>query len=61
MGIMQNGEIRPIIALPFQGIQGEIVDAEKEAGTYRGTVIENGTGATISNEFAFFIERGNTL
>ncbi len=59
MGIMQNGEIRPITALPFQGIQGEIVDAEKEAGTYRGTVIENGTGATISNEFAFFfIERG---
>lgn len=58
MGTMQGGEIRPITALPFQGIEGARVNVAQEAGTYRGTVMQDQTGAMISGEYVFVIDNG---
>lgn len=54
MGDMgQDGQVRPFTALPFQGIEGLIVNAQREPGTYRATVMQDHTGAAISGEYAF--------
>ena len=58
MGTMQGGEIRPITALPFQGVPGARVNVAQEAGTYRGTVMQDQTGAMINGGYVFVIDNG---
>lgn len=53
MGEVQGGKIQPFTSLPFSRIPGALADAAQEAGTYRGTVIQDQTGAVISGEYVF--------
>lgn len=54
MGIMVQGERRALAGYPFRGINAALVDRERERGTYRGTVVRNGTGAGIVHNRYFF-------
>ena len=54
MGVEQNGEVGALAGYPFRGIDDSKVNRDREIGTYRGKVIENGTEAEIDyNKYIF--------